>query len=487
MQSENHVTPNQAIPLVILGIPFHDVTFTEAVAWSMARIAEGRPCSIATANLDFVMQARRDPELQRILLEADLVVADGIPLIWLSRLFGPTLRERVTGSDLTPQLAEACRDRGHRVFALGAGPGVAEKAMAELCRRYPGLRIAGCFSPPKADILEMDHQLLLARLRESAPDLLLVAFGAPKQEKWINMHLRHWRVPLAIGIGGTLDFLAGVQTRAPRLVQRFALEWLWRMSSDPRRLFRRYAANLLFLAGEMLRMAWLARPGRRPAGHCHHPSVPGELAVVHPFRQLAERPAADTFLTATLPLCRERSLVLTMTGILHLSSLELGAMITLGKACRARDQRLFLWNLSPRLRQFLTACRLDAYISLIDDQEGLTRALAELADIRREGTIVITADGVGEARLPLELTAANLDQFRALLARIWPEHGPPPDFHILRLDASHLEFLDSTALGFLLGLKKRCIRQNLPLQLVGLHGAAQRAIRLARVEHLLQG
>lgn len=487
MQTENHVPPNQAIPLVVLGIPFHDVTFTEAVAWSMARIAERRPCSIATVNLDFVMQARRDPELQRILLEADLVVADGIPLIWLSHLFGPPLRERVTGSDLTPLLAEACRDGGHRVFALGAGPGVAEQAMAELCRRYPGLRIAGYCSPPKADILEMDHQLLLTRLRESEPDLLLVAFGAPKQEKWINMHLRHWRVPLAIGIGGTLDFLAGVQTRAPRLVQRLALEWLWRMLSDPRRLFRRYAANLLFLAGEMLRMAWLARPGRRPAAPLPLTAVPSEMAVVHPFRRLAGRPAADTFLTTTLSLCRGRSLVLIMTAILDLSSLELGAMVTLGKACRARGQRLFLWDISTRLRQFLTTCRLEAYISLVDDQGDLIRALDELADDRREGRVVISADGVGEVRLPLELTAANLDPFRTRLARIWPEQATPPRFRTLRLDASHLEFLDSAALGFLLGLKKRCDRQNLPLQLVGLHGAAQRAVRLARVEHLFQG
>jgi N-acetylglucosaminyldiphosphoundecaprenol N-acetyl-beta-D-mannosaminyltransferase len=487
MQTENHVPANPAIPLVVLGIPFHDVTFTEAVDWAMARIAEGQPGSIATANLDFVMQARRDPELQRILLEADLVVADGFPLIWASRLFGSPLRERVTGSDLTPLLAEACRDRGYRVFALGAGPGVAEQAMAELCRRSPGLRIAGCSSPPKADILEMDHQLLLTRLAETRPELLLVAFGAPKQEKWINMHLRRWRVPLAIGIGGTLDFLAGVQTRAPRLVQRFALEWFWRMLSDPRRLIGRYAANLLFLAGEMLQLAWLTRPGRRVAPPWPAPVVAPGLAAIRPFHPLAERRAAEAFLAATLPHCRSRSLVLTLTGIHRLSSLELGTMVTLGKACRSRGLRLFLWGLSPRLRQFLAAYRLGTYISLVDGQEELTQALAGLADDRREGRVAITADGVGEAHLPLELTAANLDPFRARLAEIWPEKEAPSRISALRLDARQLEFLDSAALGFLLGLKKRCDRQQLPLQLVGLHGAAQRAVRLARVEQLFQG
>ena len=114
-------------PLVLFGIPFHDVTFDEAVAWSVARMKAGRPSYIATANVDFIMQAWADPELQRILLEADLVIADGAPIVWASGKFGPKLRERVTGSDITPMLAAACAKESLRIFLLGGGTGVAER------------------------------------------------------------------------------------------------------------------------------------------------------------------------------------------------------------------------------------------------------------------------------------------------------------------------------------------------------------------------
>ncbi len=225
--------------LVLFGVPFHDVTFAEAIAWCVARMKSGPPACLATANVDFLMQATRDPELQRILLEADLVVADGMPIVWASGRFGPPLRERVTGSDLAPMLAAACAREGLRIFLLGGSPGVAEKAAAVLVERNPGLVVAGTYSPPVAGILDMDHASILKRLREARPHLLLVAFGAPKQEKFINLHLRSWAIPLAVGVGGTLDFLAGAQTRAPRWVQRIGFEWLWRMCTDPRRLVNR--------------------------------------------------------------------------------------------------------------------------------------------------------------------------------------------------------------------------------------------------------
>lgn len=232
---------------MILGIPFCDVSFEDTIEWIRQQVHSRRPSYIATANMDFLMQAWRDPERQRILLEADLVVADGMPIVWLSRTLGHPLRERVTGSDLVPMFAELAARQGFSIFGLGGAPGVAERATARLAERYPGLRIAGCYSPPKADILQMDNTGILARIEDSSPDILLVAFGAPKQEKWVNMHIRRWKVPVSNGIGGSLDFLAGMQKRAPRVIQRLGLEWLWRMLSHPRRLVRRYVANIAFL------------------------------------------------------------------------------------------------------------------------------------------------------------------------------------------------------------------------------------------------
>jgi N-acetylglucosaminyldiphosphoundecaprenol N-acetyl-beta-D-mannosaminyltransferase len=176
--------------VVVFGHQFHDVTFKEAVKWAVSRIRSGPPSYIATVNLDFVMQARRDPEMQRILLEADLVTADGDPLVRTSGLFGPSLRQRVTGSDLVPMLASECAREGLKIFLLGGAEGVAEKVADVLRGHNPGLKICGTYAPPVTGLIEMNHGEILRRLRLAKPDLLLVAFGAPKQEKFINLHFR---------------------------------------------------------------------------------------------------------------------------------------------------------------------------------------------------------------------------------------------------------------------------------------------------------
>lgn len=243
--------------IVLFGILLHNVTFSDAIAWSVSRIRSGQPAVIATVNVDFVMQAWQDAELHRILLEADLVLADGAPLVGLSSLFGPRLRERVTGSDLTPLLAKECAKEQFKVFLLGGQPGVAERAAAVLVKKNPCLRISGTSSPPMLPLSEMDTREIVAEINAAQPDLLLVAMGAPKQEKFIHRNRPLWEVPLAIGVGGTLDFIAGVQWRAPRLVQKMALEWLWRLTTDPKRLFKRYFLNAIFLFNALLRIQLL--------------------------------------------------------------------------------------------------------------------------------------------------------------------------------------------------------------------------------------
>ena len=205
----NHSTP---VPLVIYGVPFHNVTFEEAIDWIVERVRSGRPANIVTANLDFVTQAWNDPELQRILIEADLVLADGFPMVKLSPFFGPELKGRVTGSDLTPLLAERAAKEGLSIYGLGSAAGVAEKALDLLKERHPDLTVAGTFSPTYADLLEMDHREILQRLEKAKPDMLFVAFGAPKQDKFISMHVRGWNVPVAMGVGASLDFITATRS-----------------------------------------------------------------------------------------------------------------------------------------------------------------------------------------------------------------------------------------------------------------------------------
>src|SRR5580658_11226743 len=231
-------------PIAILGVPFDNVTTSEAVAAIEQMVASRRPHYLVTANVDFLVQAQSDVELRRILTDAHLVLCDGTPLLWASRLLGNRLPERVAGSDLVPILLKVAAEKQYRVFLLGATPDSVEEAVSHLRREHPSLLLAGYYSPPFSGLLAMDHEEIKRRVREARPDLLFVAFGCPKAEKWMAMHYRDLGVPVVAGVGATIDFLAGRVKRAPRWMQQAGLEWMFRLACEPRRLFRRYMKDL---------------------------------------------------------------------------------------------------------------------------------------------------------------------------------------------------------------------------------------------------
>src|SRR5262249_32142031 len=185
-----------------------------------------------------------------------LVLCDGTPLVWASRLLGQPLPERVAGADLVPELIRLSARRKHRLFFLGATEDSAVQAVANVHARYPHLEIAH-YSPPFRPLHEMDHAEILKRIRAAEPDVLLVAFGCPKAEKWIAMHYRDLGVPVAIGVGATIDFLAGRVKRAPVWMQRSGLEWVFRLIQEPRRLCGRYAKDLWVFGRRILSQWWL--------------------------------------------------------------------------------------------------------------------------------------------------------------------------------------------------------------------------------------
>jgi exopolysaccharide biosynthesis WecB/TagA/CpsF family protein/anti-anti-sigma factor len=231
-------------PIALLGVPFDPVTLPGAVHQIAAMVEARTPHYVVTANVDFLVQARRDPELRRILVSADLVLCDGTPLVWASRWLGNSLPGRVAGADLVPLLLQRAAVRGWRIFLLGAAPGVGEEAARRIAAQYPALPAIAHYSPPFRPLHEMNHAEIAARIRAVRPDLLLVSFGCPKQEKWISMHYGSLGVPVAIGVGATVDFLAGRVRRAPRWMQRSGTEWIFRMAREPRRLVRRYADDV---------------------------------------------------------------------------------------------------------------------------------------------------------------------------------------------------------------------------------------------------
>lgn len=241
-------------------ISFDRVTMKEAVH-RIVRMARRRDRAryVCTGNLDHLVIAERDPDFRSAYRKADLVVADGAPVVWLSRIgpraAGGPLPERVTGSDLFWELARVSGEANLRLFFLGGVPGAAARAAEVVEQRHPHARIAGTYCPPRETFDTEEEQARIRRIvRRAAPDILLVAFGAPKQEKWIAANKDRLGVPVAIGVGGSFEMAAGVRRRAPRWLQRSGLEWLYRFAQEPRRLFQRYFVDdLPYLAGAAAR------------------------------------------------------------------------------------------------------------------------------------------------------------------------------------------------------------------------------------------
>jgi N-acetylglucosaminyldiphosphoundecaprenol N-acetyl-beta-D-mannosaminyltransferase len=224
------------------GLLFDDVTMGEATARivELARMRD-KPRYVCTGNLDHLAIAAADPEFRRAYEEADLVVADGAPVVWLAKLGGTPLKERVAGSDLFWTLGGASANEGISLFFLGGAPGAAEAAKDVLERRYPGAKIVGTYCPPfETFSTDEEQDRIRDAVKAAAPDVLLVAFGAPKQEKWIAKNKERLGVPVAIGVGGSFEMASGALKRAPVWMQRVGLEWFYRFAQEPRRLFQRY-------------------------------------------------------------------------------------------------------------------------------------------------------------------------------------------------------------------------------------------------------
>ncbi|HJT33691.1 MAG TPA: WecB/TagA/CpsF family glycosyltransferase [Pirellulales bacterium] len=241
----------QAPPRVrLFGVEIDAVRMHEAVAHVLAWIEQrdGDCHYVVTPNVDHVVMLQTDEALRVAYAEAGLVLADGAPLVAVSRLLGRGLPERVAGSDLVPALFQAAHDNDFplRVFLLGGEPGVAGRAARNIHAAWPSVEVVATASPPRG--FERDvwqNAELLEAIEASRPDLLLVGLGAPKQELWVYEHRQQIAAPVALCIGATIDFLAGHRRRAPRWMRRCGLEWFYRVAREPRRLARRYLRDAL--------------------------------------------------------------------------------------------------------------------------------------------------------------------------------------------------------------------------------------------------
>jgi exopolysaccharide biosynthesis WecB/TagA/CpsF family protein len=247
------------------GVPLDRVDMAEALRRLHDAVEQRRQVQVATVNLDFLVTAQRNSEFRGLLSSCELNVADGKPVVWLSKLLGHSLPQRVPGSDLVPLLVSQAARSGARVFLLGGEAGVGEAAARRLAADNPGLQLAGWLEPPRASLEAMASEWILEIVNRSRPDILLVALGNPKQEFWIARH-RHLlpEVSVLIGVGCVFDLLAGRLSRAPLWMQRTGLEWLHRLWAEPRRLAGRYLGDAAWLLLASTRIL-MSRATRRAA------------------------------------------------------------------------------------------------------------------------------------------------------------------------------------------------------------------------------
>jgi N-acetylglucosaminyldiphosphoundecaprenol N-acetyl-beta-D-mannosaminyltransferase len=230
---------------IVLGCPISKLSLADFVASAERFIGSGEPHYIAVVNVAKVVKMRSDRDLEKTIQSAHLIGADGVPLVWASRLLGNPLPGRVNGTDLMYRLLERANEKGYRIFFFGAEEEILRKVLERVRTEYPGVKIAGFhngyFNPT-------DESTIVSKIRTAQADILFIGFGTPKKELWVKRYLKAMGVPVVHGVGGSFDVLAGAIPRAPLWMQRNGLEWLFRLLREPRRMWRRYlVTNMLFI------------------------------------------------------------------------------------------------------------------------------------------------------------------------------------------------------------------------------------------------
>lgn len=227
-----------------LNTEIDNLTMQESLEIIDELINRKNPSYVVTPNVDHIVKLEEDTEFQDVYENADLILTDGMPLIWISKMKKTPIKEKVSGSDLFPKVCELAAKKGYRLFLLGAAEGVADTAARNLEEKYNGLNVVGTYSPSygfEKNEDEINH--IINIVREANPDILAVGLGAPKQEKFIYKYKDKLNVPISLAIGASIDFEAGNINRAPKWMQDSGLEWLYRLCKEPKRMYKRYLVD----------------------------------------------------------------------------------------------------------------------------------------------------------------------------------------------------------------------------------------------------
>jgi N-acetylglucosaminyldiphosphoundecaprenol N-acetyl-beta-D-mannosaminyltransferase len=371
-------------PIAVLGLPLDSLTANGALDFIETLVHSGGTHQIATANLDFWLNAQSDPHLHRIIAGCSLVLADGMPLVWVSKLLGCPLAERVTGVDLVPRLAELSARKGYGVFLLGGKGDVAERAKEELEARYPGVRIVGTYAPTEEELEKLDQSGIVEMIHSARPEILLVALGNPKQEKWIWMHRKRLGVPVALGVGGSFEMIVGDVWRAPLWIQRSGLEWAARTIQEPSRLVPRYLRDFLGLGRRLpmtLLAAWLQRPY---FGESHVSTETAPQAThVYVHGKLCSDIAPELLEAATTSIAGGLVMVVHLKGARQITAAGLGALLGVRRMLLEAGLTLSLAGLNWKQRFLLRAWCADP---LFDEWEATIASGRSLVTDRGQAT-----------------------------------------------------------------------------------------------------
>jgi N-acetylglucosaminyldiphosphoundecaprenol N-acetyl-beta-D-mannosaminyltransferase len=488
MTSIENIKSYSASPCIaILGVPFDNVSTAEAVSLVEKMVASQRPHYFVTANVDFLVQAQEDVELRRILFDAHLVVCDGTPLVWASKLLGNPLPERVAGSDLVPLLIQIAAKKNYRLFFLGGTPESTSVALQNIRARHPQILVEG-YSPPFNKLLEMEHDEIKRRIQEFKPDFLFVSFGCPKQEKWIAMHYQSLGVPVSAGVGGTIDFLAGHLKRAPVIMQKTGTEWIFRLAQEPRRLFRRYVKDLWVFGWAILGQWWrlqFKRSNSAPA----QISSPVKAEETWQWIKLPERldmaSVRDDALLVDQILADGRDCLLELEKVKFIDSTGVGFLIRLQKKVRATGRELVLLSPSDVVARALSLMKLKDFFATAPDFASAQQLIKHRASERAEMVSVSPTKSSESLMWQGEITAANATEVWHRTEAYLNSPGIPNKR--LTIDLSQVRFIDSTGLGLMVRARKLSQRLGIKLDFTGIQPAVQNVLRLARLEAFLLG
>ena len=225
----------------LLNTYINNVTMPETIAAIEQMIEADKKSYVVAINVDVVMKIEEDSYLKKVVDNADMVLVDGKPLVWISKLHGKPLKAKISGSDLVPLLCEVAAEKGYKIFIIGGKDGIAEQAKEKLENRLPKLKIVGTYAPPFGfEKNESELDKINQMISEAHPDLLIACLGCPKQEKWIYENIEKYNAKVSVCAGATVDFLAGNVKRAPRWMSDHGLEWFYRFTQEPKRMFKRY-------------------------------------------------------------------------------------------------------------------------------------------------------------------------------------------------------------------------------------------------------